>query len=47
MGILPLVEEANEISAEMDKRVKFEIVVVAPQVLSNNSTDKTMSSQVR
>lgn len=43
--LLPSVEEANGISAELDKRVKFEIVLIAPQVLGN-AEDKTAHSQV-
>lgn len=45
MAILPSVEEANEISAEMDKRVKFEIVLVAPQTVGNQ-LEKIVPSQV-
>ncbi|XP_065566574.1 kinesin-like protein KIF28P isoform X2 [Artemia franciscana] len=33
--VIPAVEEANSISAELDKRVKFEIVLVAPKVLGS------------
>ncbi len=31
--VMPAVEEANSISEELDKRVKFEIVLIAPQLL--------------
>ena len=33
--MLPFVEEANGISAELDKRVKFEIVVIPPPSIEN------------
>ena len=45
VALLPSVEEANGISAELDKRVKFEIALIAPQVLGNIQ-DKTVHSQV-
>jgi hypothetical protein len=32
IGMMPLVEEANSISAELDKQVKFEIELVSPQI---------------
>jgi kinesin family protein 1 len=31
--VMPAVEEANSISEELDKRVKFEIILVAPNKL--------------
>ncbi|CAG0885568.1 unnamed protein product [Darwinula stevensoni] len=33
LEVLPAVEEANSISAELDKRAKFEIVIASPQML--------------
>lgn len=45
MAVLPSVEEANEISAELNKPVKFEIVLVAPQIY-NNPAEKMVPSQV-
>ncbi|CAL4119353.1 unnamed protein product, partial [Meganyctiphanes norvegica] len=33
LEVMPAVEEANSISEELDKRVKFEIMLVAPQML--------------
>lgn len=38
---MPLVEEANSISEELDKRVKFEILLVAPEVVGNQKKGKT------
>ena len=35
LEVMPAVEEANSISEELDKLVKFEILMVAPQVLGN------------
>ena len=32
---MPAVEEANSISEELDKRVKFEIILVAPNKLGD------------
>lgn len=37
LEVMPAVEEANSISEELDKRVKFEIMLVAPQVLGKSS----------
>jgi hypothetical protein len=31
--VMPAVEEANSISEELDKRVKFEIILISPQAL--------------
>ena len=31
--VMPAVEEANSISEELDKRVKFEIILISPQML--------------
>ncbi|XP_046450111.1 kinesin-like protein KIF28P isoform X5 [Daphnia pulex] len=45
VAVLPSVEEANEISAELNKPVKFEIVLVAPQIY-NNPAEKMVPSQV-
>jgi kinesin family member 1 len=36
IGMMPLVEEANSISAELDKQVKFEIVLVSPQIFGKD-----------
>lgn len=36
ISMLPFVEEANGISAELDKRVKFEIVVIPPPNAENS-----------
>ena len=33
---MPAVEEANSISAELDKQVKFEIVLIAPQIFGKD-----------
>ena len=33
--VMPAVEEANSISEELDKRVKFEIILVAPNKLGD------------
>ena len=30
---MPAVEEANSISEELDKRVKFEIILISPHML--------------
>ena len=48
IGLLPCVEEANGISAELDKRVKFEIVLVSPQILMSGigPEEKNLRSQV-
>ena len=32
--VMPAVEEANSISEELDKRVKFEIILISPQMLA-------------
>lgn len=47
LSLLPCVEEANGISAELDKWVQFQIVLVAPQISGPwNPSDKTVHSQV-
>ncbi len=33
IDVMPAVEEANSISEELDKRVKFEIILISPQML--------------
>ena len=33
IDVMPAVEEANSISEELDKRVKFEIILIAPNML--------------
>ena len=33
---MPAVEEANSISEELDKRVKFEILIISPQALGKS-----------
>ncbi|KAF2343727.1 hypothetical protein FHG87_025517, partial [Trinorchestia longiramus] len=38
---MPAVEEANSISEELDKRVKFEILLVAPEVIGSQRKGKT------
>ena len=35
---MPAVEEANDISEELDKRVKFEIILISPQMLKTMQT---------
>ena len=45
VAVLPSIEEANEISAEMSKPVKFEIVLVAPEI-QNSPVEKMVPSQV-
>ena len=35
---MPAVEEANGISEELDKRVKFEIILISPQMLKTMQT---------
>ncbi|XP_076031819.1 kinesin-like protein KIF28 [Oratosquilla oratoria] len=40
LEVMPAVEEANSISEELDKRVKFEIMLVSPQMLGK-TTGKT------
>lgn len=35
LEVMPAVEEANSISEELDRKVKFEIMMVSPQVLGN------------
>ncbi|KAK4299096.1 hypothetical protein Pmani_028601 [Petrolisthes manimaculis] len=45
LEVMPAVEEANSLSAELDKRVKFEIIMVAPQVLGKQK-GKTEVSRV-
>ncbi|XP_066989396.1 kinesin-like protein KIF28 [Macrobrachium rosenbergii] len=37
LEVMPAVEEANSISEELDKRVKFEIMMVSPQVLGKDT----------
>lgn len=43
MTVIPAVEEANSISIELDKRVKFEIVLVAPQILGTDRKQSEVS----
>ena len=33
IDVMPAVEEANSISEELDKRVKFEIILISPHML--------------
>ncbi len=33
IDVMPAVEEANSISEELDKKVKFEIILISPQML--------------
>ncbi|RWS14549.1 kinesin-like protein KIF28P, partial [Dinothrombium tinctorium] len=40
LEVLPAIEEANAISEELDKNVRFEIMLVSPQFLGKNS-DRT------
>jgi hypothetical protein len=37
MEVLPAVEEANSISGQLDKLVKFEILVVSPKILGKSN----------
>jgi hypothetical protein len=37
MEVLPAVEEANSISGQLDKRAKFEIMIVSPQMMGKTS----------
>ena len=37
LEVMPTVEEANSISEELDKRVKFEIMLVSPQMMGKTS----------
>ena len=37
LEVMGAVEEANSISGELDKRVKFELMLVSPQVLGKQS----------
>lgn len=41
LEVMPAVEEANSISEELDKRVKFEIMLVAPEIIGSKGTGKT------
>uniref|UniRef100_A0A2P2I1T5 Kinesin-like protein 6 n=1 Tax=Hirondellea gigas TaxID=1518452 RepID=A0A2P2I1T5_9CRUS len=41
LEVMPAVEEANSISEELDKRVKFEILLVAPEVIGSQGKGKT------
>ncbi|XP_018021653.1 kinesin-like protein KIF28P isoform X2 [Hyalella azteca] len=41
LQVMPMVEEANSISEELDKRVKFEIMLVAPEVIGAQGKGKT------
>lgn len=43
--MMPAVEEANSISEELDKLVKFEILMVAPQVLGSERGQTEVSSR--
>ena len=38
--VMPAVEEANSISEELDKRVKFEIILISPQMLGKMKQSK-------
>ena len=33
IDVMPAVEEANSISEELDKKVKFEIILISPHML--------------
>ena len=46
LDVLPAVEEANSISEEMDKKVKFEIMLVSPQ-MRGEASGKTQVSSIR
>uniref|UniRef100_T1ISP8 Kinesin-like protein n=1 Tax=Strigamia maritima TaxID=126957 RepID=T1ISP8_STRMM len=37
LDVLPAVQEANSISADLDKKVKFEIALLAPEILGNKT----------
>lgn len=37
LELMPGVEEANSISEELDKRVKFEILLVSPQMMGKTN----------
>ena len=41
LEVMPAVEEANSISEELDKRVKFEIMLVAPEVVGAKDKNRT------
>ena len=41
LDIMPAVEEANSISEELDKRAKFEIMLISPQMLGTGKSTKT------
>ena len=43
LEVMPAVEEANSISEELDKLVKFEILIMAPQVLGSDRGQKEVS----
>lgn len=45
VALLPMVDEANGISAELDKPTKFEIILISPQTMLSNG-EKTLPSQV-
>lgn len=47
LEVMPAVEEANSISEELDKLVKFEILMVAPQVLGNERGRTEVSCRER
>lgn len=41
LEVMPSVEEANSISEELDKRVKFEIMLVSPEIVGGKGKNKT------
>ena len=43
---MPAVEEANGISEELDKRVKFEIILISPQMLKTMQTKAEVSLKI-
>ncbi|QQP52766.1 Uncharacterized protein FKW44_005013, partial [Caligus rogercresseyi] len=38
--VMPAVEEANSISEELDKRVKFEIILISPNMIGKKHSSK-------
>ena len=47
IDVMPAVEEANSISEELDKRVKFEIILISPQMIGKMQGTKGSKAEVK
>ena len=44
--MLPAIEEANSISAELDKKKKFEMVLISPDIMGKKKKGKSQVSAI-